>query len=171
MLEIARDFKGYKVSFKNIEAHRTAYEKLINKRFSINNTDNTLDYYSIANIVYDMLIASSELNNSNSAVYYKENYINAKNLIINYYTEYFRIKQMIADYKEVQFNEIREIIKKIKDDGTPVYIAKHIYSMIKNDKRLADKNEFALDISLNIYDSIKEEIKSNINQIELLENE
>jgi len=154
-----------KVSMRNIEAHRCAYEKLINTEYSSKNTEDIRDSLKIAKIIYEMLLETISKNNSNTMNSYKEQYIKASSAIIMYYKTYFDNKFLIKDLKEMQFQKLRVITKLIIEEDTPMYLINYVYKRLKTDLFIIANDYTDIYNSDNLYNDIKNELLKQIETI------
>lgn len=163
--DIIKEFGIKSISKQSIEYHRVSYEKLVNTRFSYENTDLFQDNSEIAETIYNMLILFKSQKDSNCVDYYLQNYIDSKELIIEYYTRYFKYINELKTFKEMQFQELRLISKKLIDDLTPIHIAKNIYKRLKVDLHILKFDSTELDFVRNTYDNLKERLLDGISKI------
>ena len=152
------------ISKKNIDFHRCVYEKMINTRFSL---DNTVDINSsqIAILIFDMTIDTIKRNSSNTMLTYLNRYLMSKNNIIKYYKEYFEFKLQLKKFKEAQFQELRIISKQLIEDESPIYIVKNIYKRLKSDLHILHYDSSELQYCRDEYDLLKDELINQIQQI------
>lgn len=162
---IIKDFSINSISKQSVEYHRVSYEKLINTRFSYENTDSVQDNIEIAETIYNMLILFKSQKDGNCVDYYLQNYIDSKDLIIKYYIMYFKYIDELKLFKEKQFQELRLISKQLIDDLTPIYIAKNIYKRLKADLHILKFDSTELDFVRNTYDNLKERLLNGISKI------
>lgn len=153
------------ISRRNIDNHRAAYAKLINTRFSNDNTDSINNTKEISLYIYSNLIDYLHKNNSRSKDSYLDNYTKCKSEILNYYKTYFDNKLKIKEFKEVQFNELRLISQQLKEDETPVYIATNIYKRLKSDLHILKHNSNELEYCRGEYELLKNKLLSQIEEI------
>lgn len=116
-----KDLKAYKDSFKkeiadyiqniiesgiskrNIEYHRSAFEKLVNICDYSSPTQKVKTPEDIAEYIFSMLIQTISENKSNTMFAYKEQYMEAYDSIISYYKKYFEIKFAINEFKKMEY--------------------------------------------------------------------
>ena len=147
------------ISKKNIDYHRCAYEKLASTCDYSNPNLPVKTPQEVAEFVFSTLIRTVEENRSNNMFAYKEQYIRAYDYIIAYYKKYFEIKDAIAEFKEIQSKELSKVVQEIKEEGTPIYIAKYIYNRFKSEvKALKHGNSEELQICNTVYEQMRDDL-------------
>lgn len=165
-LELTEKFnKTENISRQKIEFIRTAYEKLINTRFSVDNIDSVKNTDETAMYIYKHLLEYIDKNTNINKYYYLDFYKNNKIEIINYYKTYFDNIIKIKEFKEVQFQELRIISKQLIEDKSPIYLVENIYKRLKSDLHILRHDSSELQYCRDEYDYLKDELIHQIQQI------
>lgn len=158
--------KTTNISRQKLEFIRTAYEKLINTRFSVDNSSNIRNTQEIAQYIYQNLIEYIDINNnSNSKDSYIFAYTNCKSEIINYYKTYFDNILRLKAFKEIQFQQLRILTKQLIEDETPVYIVSNIYKRLKSDLHIIKVDASEINYCREQYETLKEKLLTQIQEI------
>ncbi len=154
------------ISKQKIEFIRTAYEKLINTRFSNENTENVNDTAAIAEYIFNNLIEYFNNKNNTNKLSYLNNYLRHKSEILKYYKTYFDNRLKLKEFKEKQFQELRIISLQLIEDKTPIYVVTNIYKRLKTDLHILRHDSSELQYCIDEYDSLKEELIKQIKEID-----
>lgn len=149
------------ISKQRIEFIRAAYEKLINNRFSNENTTNI----NISEYIYDNLIEYFSKNNNINKLFYIKKYTEHKDKILNYYKTYFDNKLKLKEFKEKQFQELRYISLQLIENKTPIYVVSNIYKRLKSDLHILHHDSSELQYCRDEYDCLKEELIKQIEEM------
>lgn len=155
--ELHQELKEAFVSKQLIEYHRSQYDKRQKlkgiQNYQIAKTDKELPEILFASIMRSF----SENTNSNNQ-FYKDTYLEAKELILRYYSRYFEMKKAIHELKEKQSKELNELVIEIKGDSVAFYMITSIYSAVRAELRNKDKSPSEYDFYTEIYNSVKNKI-------------
>ena len=158
-----QDLKEAGVSKQFIELHRSTYEKHLKMNEISINKNKTIE--EISEFLFNNIIDTLNKNSSHNNDYYKEQYLNAKDIIIKYYIRYFEIKNEKQKFKNKQSKILSDLVNFIKDEGISFYIIAALYKSIRHNLKLKQfsSNEFAY--YEDMYDLIKDEILLELEEI------
>lgn len=162
--DMHQELKEAFVSKQLIEYHRSQYDKKL-KLKGIEPHEIAKSEAELPEILFASIMRNITVNGSNSSQFYKDTYLEAKELIIKYYTRYFEIKSLIHELKESQIKELNRLTQEIKDDGIAFYMITSLYSDIRSNLRTKDKSPKEYEYYTEIYNSVKGKIISNMERI------
>lgn len=150
------------ISHRNVENHRTAFEKLIGTSDYFNPGARIKTPSEKAELIFDMMLDTIEKNRANNSFAYKERYIKASELIQRYFARYFEVQDIIAAFKSKQSEELSAITEEMKGEGVPLFIVKYVYKRLKADADLKAISPSELDYSDKLYQDLKETLMMEI---------
>lgn len=162
--ELIQELKEAYISKQLLEYYRSQYDKKL-KLNGIEPYQTSQSVEELPEILFDSIIAGFNENNSNSKQFYIDTYLEAKEIILEYYRSYFSLKAAIQKLKETQTIELNILVDDIKYDGIPFYMVTSMYSSIKNNLRTKDKSPNEYDFFNNVYNSVKDKILNNMEDI------
>jgi len=165
MKELIQDIAENGISKRNIDNHRTAFEKLLTTSDYIDPNESEKTPEDKAEIIFHMMLNSISESKSNNMFAYKDRYITASDLIQKYFTRYFEIKNTINEFKVKQRIELSKLSNYIKDEGIPLFIVKYVYKRMKTDLSVIDISPTELSYSENLYNSLKDELLEGVKNV------
>lgn len=154
------------ISQRNLDNHRTAFDKLIDTADYTFPDERVKTPSEKAEIIFGMMMDTLDKNRARNSFACKERYIKATELIQRYFTRYFEIKNLIADFKSKQSEELIVITDEIRGYGIPLHIVKYVYKRLKADADLKAISPSELEYSDNLYQDLKENLMTEIENIE-----
>lgn len=158
LCDLKQDIIEEGISKRNIDNHRSAYEKLINTSdYEFPNADVPTPAKQ-AEIIYQLLLDTLDNNSSNSKLAFKSRYVDAEQIIIKYFTRYFEIKNELAAFKQKQKLISDELVLRIKEEGIPLFIVKYVYKRMKTDLSIINVSQIEFGYSEDLYNLLKDEL-------------
>jgi predicted AAA+ superfamily ATPase len=152
------------ISKRNIENHRTAFEKLIGTSDYFDPSARIKTPAEKAEIIFAMMLDTIEKNRSNNSFAYKERYIGASDVIQRYFIRYFENKLKIDQFKAEQTAELNVIVEEMKGEGIPLFIVKYVYKRLKADADLKAISPSELGYSETLYNDLKQSLFEEISK-------
>lgn len=162
--DIINDILEEGISKRNVENHRSAFEKLIGATDYFDPSAKIKSPEDKAEIIFDMMLDTIDQNRSNNSFAYKEKYISASDLIKSYFTKFFENKEKVSEFKNKQSQELNIIVEEIRGEGIPLFIVKYVYKRLKADLSLKEISPSELDYSDKLYDDLKETLFEEISK-------
>lgn len=168
MEECVHQLKLGGLSLQKIDFHRVAYENslLDYEVQDIYDEVVTKTPLEIAEASYDSILKSLSANNSNSAHFYKERYTQHRDVIIRYYVRFIETRDATIVKKKELSKRVSDLTQEIKDSGLAFTIVLHMYRRLRLDFKMRQLDKEEYDYSVELYDSIKEELFSDLETIE-----
>lgn len=162
--ELYQELKEAFISKQLLEYHRSQYDKKLKlngiEPHEIAKSDNELPEILFASIMRSF----SENTNTNNQ-FYKDTYLDAKELISKYYTRYFEIKLLTQKLKEEQSKELNELAQEIKDDGIAFYLIPRLYKNARELLKVKDESKREFSFYREMRDIIEDKMISNMERI------
>jgi len=165
MKDLIQDIIEHGISKRNIDNHRTAFEKLLTTS-DYNSPDNIEKLPSEkAEIIFHMMLQSITDSKSNNMFAYKDRYIIACDLIQKYFTRYFEIKNTLSNFKSKQSEALSKLSNNIKEEGIPLFIVKYVYKRMKTDLSVINISPTEFSYSEDLYNSLKDELLNGVKNV------
>lgn len=162
--ELHQELKEAFVSKQLIEYIRRDYDNKL-KLNEIDNQQIAKSDNELPEILFASIMRSMSANISNSSQFYKDTYLDAKELILKYYVRYFEMKTITRELKESQAKELKELVEEIKDDSVAFYMVTDIYSDVRKNLRTKDKSPREYECYTQIYNNVKYKMIGNMERI------
>lgn len=162
--ELQQELKEEFVSKRLLEYIRRDYDKKL-KLNGIEPHEVAKSDKELPEILFVSIMRSITVNGSNSSQFYKDTYLDAKELIIKYYTRYFEMKSLTKQLKEEQSKELSELVQEIKYDGIAFYMVVDIYSKVRSNLRTKDKSPKEYECFTQIHNKINDKMLDNMERI------
>lgn len=145
------------ISIRNIDNHRTAYEKLVNTYDYSNHNVKKITPGEQSNLIFELML--SHFGRSNNSFASQTKYLEARDNICKYFTRYFESKEAIVEFKLKQSNKLMIVKDEIHAEGIPLPIITYIFKRMKADLNLLNiTSKEELDYSGMLYNEMKVEL-------------
>lgn len=163
MDELTQDVREEGVSKQFLEYNRCNYEKSLKlNEIEVNIKDNSIE--TVSEFIFNSIINSMD-NNSNSADFYRDLYLSAKDSIIKYYTRYFEIKQEKQKLKDKHAAHLGKLVTDIKEDGLAFYMIPAFYKELRHKFKTKQTSPSEFFYYEEILNEIKDEILNDFENI------
>ena len=163
--QLRQDIIEEGISKRNVDNHRSAFEKLINTSDFENPNSKKLTNVEQAEFIFQMMLDTINNSTSNNLFSYRERYIRANETIIKYFTRYFDIKDELNALKQKHKLVTDKLVSRIKEEDVPLFIVKYVYSRLKLDLGVNKISKDELSYSEKLYESLREDLFEEIKNV------
>lgn len=163
--QLRQDIIEEGISKRNVDNHRSAFEKLINTSDFENPNSKKLTNVEQAEFIFQMMLDTINNSTSNNLFSYRERYIRANETIIKYFTRYFDIKDELNALKQKHKLVTDKLVFRIKEEDVPLFIVKYVYKRLKLDLGVNKISKDELSYSEKLYESLREDLFEEIKNV------